>query len=83
MILKSFITSQFGYFPLIWMFHSRVLNNKFNSIHERALRITNNDNKSTFKKHKKIKNHAASEVLHEMFAEEDTTVQFKDTLKFV
>ena len=27
-ILKSFITSQFGYCPLIWMFHSRTLNNK-------------------------------------------------------
>ena len=33
MIMKSFITSQFGYCPLIWMFHSRALNNKINSIH--------------------------------------------------
>ena len=33
--------------PLIWMFHSRRLNNKINSIHERALRITY-DNASTF-----------------------------------
>ena len=48
MIMKSFITSQFGYCPLIWMFHSRALNNKINSIHERALRITYNDSKSTF-----------------------------------
>ena len=48
MIMKSFITSQFGYCPLIWMFHSRAVNNKFNSIHERALRITYNDSKSTF-----------------------------------
>ena len=47
-IMKSFITSQFGYCPLIWMFHSRALNNKINSIHERALRITYNDSKSTF-----------------------------------
>ena len=30
------------------MFHSRALNNKINSIHERALRITYNDSKSTF-----------------------------------
>ena len=36
-IMKSFVTSQFGYCPLIWMFHSRRLNNKINSIHERAL----------------------------------------------
>ena len=47
-IKKSFITSQCGYCPLIWMFHSRALNNKINSIHERALRITYNDSKSTF-----------------------------------
>ena len=46
--MKLFITSQFGYCPLIWMFHSRALNNKINSIHERALRITYNDSKSTF-----------------------------------
>ena len=47
-IMKSLITSQFGYYPLIWMFHSTALNNKINSIHERALRITYNDSKSTF-----------------------------------
>ena len=42
MIMK---TSQFGYCPLISMFHSRALNNKISSIHERALRITYNDSK--------------------------------------
>ena len=47
-IMKSFVTSQFNYCPLIWMFHSRRLNNKINSIHERALRITYQDNTSTF-----------------------------------
>ena len=47
-IMKSFITSQFSYCPLIWMFHSRHLNNKINSIHERALRITYQDSTSTF-----------------------------------
>ena len=46
--MKSFVTSQFSYCPLIWMFHSRRLNNKINSIHERALRITYQDNTSTF-----------------------------------
>ena len=40
--------SRFGYCPLIWMFHSRRLNNKINSIHERALRITYQDHVSTF-----------------------------------
>ena len=46
-IFKSFITSQFGYCPLVWMFHSRKLNNKINTIHERALRIAYNDGQST------------------------------------
>ena len=46
--MKSFITSQFGYCPLIWMFHSRTSNNKINFIHERTLKITYNDRKSSF-----------------------------------
>ena len=33
-LMKAFITSQFSYCPLKWMFHSRNLNNKINRIHE-------------------------------------------------
>ena len=47
-LMKSFIESQFGYCPLIWMFHSRTLNNTINRIHERALRIAHKDYNSTF-----------------------------------
>ena len=47
-ITKSFVTSKFSYCPLIWMFHIRRLNNKINSIYERALRITYQDNTSIF-----------------------------------
>ena len=36
-IMKSFVTSQFSYCPLIWMFHSRRLNKKINSIHKELL----------------------------------------------
>ena len=46
--MKTFVKSQFVYGPLSWMFHSRRLNNKINSIHERALRITYQDLISTF-----------------------------------
>ena len=35
-LMKAFMTSQFNYCPLIWMFHSRQLNNLINKIHERA-----------------------------------------------
>ena len=47
-IMKSFVTSQFGYCSLIWMFHNRRLNNKIDSIHDRALRITYQNHISTF-----------------------------------
>ena len=47
-IMNAFITSQFGYCPLVWMFHSRGLNNRINRIHERALRLVYNDTQSTF-----------------------------------
>ena len=39
LIMKTFIQSQFNYCPLLWMFHSRILNKKINKLHERALRI--------------------------------------------
>ena len=47
-IMKSFITFQFGHCPLVWVFHSRSLNNRINSIHERDLRVTYGDKTSTF-----------------------------------
>ena len=48
MIMTAFIESQFGYYPLLWMFHSRSLKNKINRIHKRAVRITYNDKSSSF-----------------------------------
>ena len=48
LIMNAFIFSQFGYCPLVWMFHSRKLNNRINNIHERALRIVYRDYESTF-----------------------------------
>ena len=48
MIIKAFIESRFGYYPLLWMLHIRSLNNKINRIHERALRIAFNDKSSSF-----------------------------------
>ena len=42
-LMKAFIDSQFGYCPLIWMFHSRKLNTRINRLQERALRIVYKD----------------------------------------
>ena len=47
-IMKSFINSQFGYCPLVWMLHNRKLNARVNKIHEKSLRIVYNDRRSTF-----------------------------------
>ena len=47
-IMKAFITSHFSYCRLVWMFHSRELNNKINRIHESSLRLVYSDKISTF-----------------------------------
>ena len=48
MTMKAFITSEFGYCPLVWMFHCRKLNSRVNKLHERALRIVYQDYISSF-----------------------------------
>ena len=48
-LLKSFVEAQFGYCPLVWMFHGREINRKINHIHERSLRIVYRDYNSSFK----------------------------------
>ena len=46
-IMKAFIESQLGYCPLVWMYHSRGINDKMNRIHEWSLRITYNNKSSS------------------------------------
>ena len=48
-VMKTFIESQFNYYPLIWMFHSRTISNKISCLRERALRTVYSDLKSSFK----------------------------------
>ena len=48
-LVNSFFTSQFNYYSLVWMFHSRSIKNKINRSHERFLRIVYNDFKLSFK----------------------------------
>ena len=60
-IMKSFITSQFGYSTLIWMFHSRVLNNKH------YIKIILNNLQVLAIEMFKIKNNMAPEFLNEIF----------------
>ena len=47
-LVSAFFISQLSYCPLVWMFCSRGLNNKINSLHYRSLQIVYRDFISTF-----------------------------------
>ena len=64
-IMKSCITSQFSYCPLVWIFHSRKLNNKINAIHEKVLRIDWCDKHSPFQQ--SLDNSVSMHHRNEMF----------------
>ena len=46
--MNAYFISQFGYCPLVWMNHSRTLNNRINGLHRRALSLVCNDFSSSF-----------------------------------
>ena len=48
MTMKAFITSEFGYYPLVWMFHSKKINSQVNNFYERALTVVYQDYGSFF-----------------------------------
>ena len=48
-LVSSFFNSQFNYWSLIWMFHSRIIN-KINRLHERCLCLLYGDKSSSLKK---------------------------------
>ena len=42
-LMNDFIASQFFYCPLVWMSHSRTMNNRINKIRKKALRLVHID----------------------------------------
>ena len=46
--MNACFISQFGYCPLVWMNHSRTLNNRTSGLHKRALSLVYNDFSSSF-----------------------------------
>ena len=42
-LMKSLVEAQFGYCPLVWMFHDEEINRKISHIHERSPRIVYRD----------------------------------------
>ena len=49
-LFKAFVVSQFNYCPLVWMFHTKELNNRINSLHEKALRLIYQNRNLSFDK---------------------------------
>ena len=49
-LVNSFFNSQFKYCPLIWMFHSHIINYKINRLPERCLRQLYGDKSSSLEK---------------------------------
>ena len=47
---SSIFNSKFNNCPLIWMFHSRIINNKINCLHETCLLLLHGDKLSSFEK---------------------------------
>ena len=47
-LMSAFFNSQFSYCPVIWLFHSRIINKKINRLHERCLKIIHGDKQSSF-----------------------------------
>ena len=45
-LMNAFKASQFSYCPLVWMSHSRTMNNIINKIHEKTLRLVYKDEKN-------------------------------------
>ena len=42
-LVNAFITSQFSYWPFIWMFYSKTMDNRINKIYKKALRLVYKD----------------------------------------
>ena len=48
LLMNAYFLSQFEYCPLVWVNHSRILNNRISRLHERALRLVQSDFNETF-----------------------------------
>ena len=95
-IMKTFILSQFSYCPLVWMWHSRTLNNKINKLPERALSLVYDDRHSTLKpvniRHRNLQVLATElynvhhglppELMNDIFKKRNVTYDFRNNSTF-
>ena len=74
LIMNSFIICHFSYYPVVWMFHSRKLNDHINRLHERALRVVYKDFDSSFEE---LLRRDISKILHQQNLQKLMTEIFK------
>ena len=74
LIMKTFIEAQFNYCPLVWMCHSRDLNNRISKLHERSLRIVYKEKDLTFEELLTLDN---SFTIHERNLQKLATEMYK------
>ena len=75
-LMKAFIESQFCYCPLIWMFHSRGVNNKINHSQERRSLLLWGDKSFTVNQRNiqslpielfKVKGNLSNNIIYDIF----------------
>ena len=72
-IMQTFIISQINYYPLVWMFHNRTMNNKISKLHERALKVVYEDDNLTFQE---LLDKDGSETIHQSNLRELATLMY-------
>ena len=60
-LMEVLITSQLSYCPLVWMFHSRAMNNRINTLYKTALRLVYT-NKPNFSFDNLLKENKSSKI---------------------
>ena len=75
LILNFFITSHFSYGPIVWMPHSRKMNERVNNIHGRALRIVYKDFISSFQE--LLVEDSSLNIIHHRNLQKPVTETFK------
>ena len=75
-LINAIFKAQFNYCPVIWMFHSRSLNNKINRLHERCLRIIYNDEHSNLRH----TSHSSTDPIHSVYKGTESTLYLEPNI---
>ena len=68
LLMKAFFRAQFSYYPLVWMWHSRSMDNKINRLRDKCLSIIYNDKMSFFATEMfKVHTNMSTELIQEFF----------------